>query len=156
MHVLETSATCPGIDQLLRGCLPPPSTAAGRSKGSGATVVLLACLQAVVKGAKKQKVAPEDFNTLPAEQWPVRPYLEKYVAPLLMQAMQARQRSRVSVSARVRIRVRARLCFASRAGPGRPAGYHDKLQQQSVYWPATQCTLNARYSYQAAPLRLPV
>ena len=51
---------------------------------------LLCRVQAVVKGAKKQKVAPEDFNTLPADQWPVRPYLEKYVAPLLMQAMQAR------------------------------------------------------------------
>ena len=46
--------------------------------------------QAVAKGAKKQKVASEEYSALAPEQWPVRPYLEKFVAPLLMEAMQVR------------------------------------------------------------------
>ena len=45
-------------------------------------------LQAVAKGVKKQKVATEEYAAMAPDQWPVRPYLEKFVAPLLMEAMQ--------------------------------------------------------------------
>ena len=52
------------------------------------TPMCASCPQAVAKGAKKQKVAAEEYATMAPEQWPVRPYLEKFVAPLVMEAMQ--------------------------------------------------------------------
>ncbi len=42
----------------------------------------------MAKGAKKQKVVAEEYAAMAPDQWPVRPYLEKFVAPLLMEAMQ--------------------------------------------------------------------
>jgi len=62
----------------------------------------------VAKGAKKQKVVAEEYAAMAPDQWPVRPYLEKFVAPLLMEAMQVGRCMSSSSVCRTRLVTRQR------------------------------------------------